>query len=71
MPRGYSEIEALAGDKRRLLEAQSLRQHQKHLEERGRMLEDQNKQLQLQLERLQKMVHKVSLFFKLNTYTIK
>jgi hypothetical protein len=59
LPRGYSELEALADDKRRLLEAQSLRQHQKHLEERGRLLEEQNRQLQMQLERLQKMVQKV------------
>lgn len=59
LPRGYSELEALAGDKRRLMETQTLRLHQKHLEERGRMLEEQNRQLQMQLERLQKMVQKV------------
>lgn len=67
LPRGYSELQALAGDKTRLLEAQSLRQHQKQLEERSRMLEEQNKQLQMQLERLQKMAYKVS-FFLLKNY---
>lgn len=39
LPRGFNELEALADDKRRLLESQSLRIHQKHLEERGRALE--------------------------------
>ncbi|KAI6226090.1 Discontinuous actin hexagon [Aphelenchoides besseyi] len=58
LPRGFSEMEALAKDQRHLLDHQSLRLHQKHLEERSKVLEDQNRQLQMQLERLQKMVRK-------------
>lgn len=59
LPRGFSEVEALAYDQRRLLDAQTLRRHQRHLESRSKLLEEQNRQLKRQLDRLQKMVPKV------------